>query len=201
MLPWIVSSTPGLAAHGPVDSTFGPQNDVGPSIVGTETESHGEATECLPASLRLPLCIFPDEATDLPASPRTPPSSSPIPDFALLVTPPLCSQTPVKPLLVYSRHRFHPSRPPGRMWRMRWRMRLLSHSQPPRQWWLLRLSIPRQLLWSPSPGPRWLGVGLRLLLLHLWPPRWLTRKAHPRRPQRCFLRWLRRCPLRQPQWS
>jgi hypothetical protein len=48
----------------------------------------------------------------LPASPRTPPSP-PIPEFNLLVTPPLQSQAPVRPLLVYSRRRFHLSRTPS----------------------------------------------------------------------------------------
>ncbi|XP_066373777.1 early nodulin-like protein 18 [Miscanthus floridulus] len=49
----------------------------------------------------------------MPASPRTPPPSPPIPVFDLLVTPPLQSQALVKPILVYSRHRFHPSRLPA----------------------------------------------------------------------------------------
>lgn len=102
-LPWLGSSAPGLVTLGPMDSTFGPQKGVGPSCVGTPVE----ATECLLASPRSTLCSFPDEATDLPASPRTLPPSSPIPDFALLVTPPLRSQSSVKPLLVYSRRRFH----------------------------------------------------------------------------------------------
>jgi hypothetical protein len=42
-LPWTISSTLGLAAHGPVVSTFGPQKDVEPSIVGTKMDGHSEA--------------------------------------------------------------------------------------------------------------------------------------------------------------
>jgi len=45
----------------------------------------------------------------MPASPRTPPPSPPIPVFNLLVTLPLHSQAPMKPILVYSRRRFCPS--------------------------------------------------------------------------------------------
>ncbi|XP_066385309.1 leucine-rich repeat extensin-like protein 5 [Miscanthus floridulus] len=111
-LPWAVSGAPGLAPHGPMDSPFGLRKKSGPSKVGAEAEDRSEATECLPASPRSPLCFFSGEATDLPASPRTPSSSPPIPEFSLLVTPPLCSQAPVKPLLVYSRRRFHHSRTP-----------------------------------------------------------------------------------------
>ena len=66
----------------------GPNKVDGLDIVGAVAEDHSEVME-FPTSPRSPLCFFPEEATVLSASPRTPHSSSHIPDFSLLVTPPL----------------------------------------------------------------------------------------------------------------
>jgi len=115
---------PGPAPFGPMDSQVSEQQkaeisggllmNAGPpdnnSEAGGEVGNRGEATECLPASPRSPLCFPSDEATELPASPRTHPSSSVTPACESPVSPPLLSKAPVKPLLVYSRRRFHPSK-------------------------------------------------------------------------------------------
>lgn len=135
--------------------------------------------ECLSASPHSPLCFFPGEATDLSASPRTPPPSPPIPDFGLLVTPPLRSQAAGKPLLVYSRSRVRPTKIVAIG-------DAAADASPPQMLLLRRL----QLL-----------LLRRLQLLLLWPPRrpWLLLLWPPRRPRRCFLRRLRSCFLRQPR--
>lgn len=118
-LPLIGCTSPGPASLEPMDSqvpalqitecSSGLSKDIG--LQGDDYEGGGcdEATEYLPASPRSPLCFPFDEVMEMPASPRTPPPSPPIPDFNLLVSPPLQSQAPVKPLLVYSRRRFHQS--------------------------------------------------------------------------------------------
>jgi hypothetical protein len=125
-----------------------------------ETGEPGEATECLPASPRSPLCFPSDEATDLPALAWT------------LPPPPLHSQAQMKPLLVYSRCSFHsskfsaagdvaadPTAPPRPSLRCPQRMRLLVHILPLLrlvQWWA-RMSIWRPLLRLRSllRCPRW----------------------------------------------
>ena len=81
MLPWTVSGAPGLAAHGPVDSSPGPNMDDGLDFVGADAEDHGEATE-LPASpgpnkvdgLDIVGAVAEDhgEAMEFLASPRSP---------------------------------------------------------------------------------------------------------------------------------
>ena len=65
----------------------------------------------LTASPRSPLCFPSDEATVLPASPRTPLQISPIPEFNLLVTPPVISGERERPRLVYSRRRPNRAKP------------------------------------------------------------------------------------------
>lgn len=67
-----VSDAPGLVSHGPpkvVNSAIGLMKDSGPCVDGRGAGGYGEATECLPASPRSPLCFISDEATELPASP------------------------------------------------------------------------------------------------------------------------------------
>ncbi|XP_066350825.1 uncharacterized protein [Miscanthus floridulus] len=183
-LPWAVSGAPGLAPHGPMDSPFGLRKKSGPSEVGAEVEDRSEATECLLASPCSPLCFFSGEATDLPASPRTPSSSPPIPEFSLLVTPPLCSQAPVKPLLVYSRRRFHHSRTP-----VGGEAAAAAVIPSP-------ASLVGDVVAVTAAPPLAITLGDPATSTVTTPPAAAT---VPRRPQRCFFRW----PWlpQRPQWS